>query len=111
MILNSRVEAFARQREITGEPLNSRSRILAPNKREITGVDCTTGKFYHRCVSVEVKCENQMKRTFFISFSTFCRSEDMPRVSSSIIAQSLKTLQRNGPRLVYTEKKSNNKYY
>ena len=27
-------------REITGEPLNSRSRILAPNRREITGVDC-----------------------------------------------------------------------
>ena len=26
--------------EITGEPLNSRSRILAPNWREITGVDC-----------------------------------------------------------------------
>ena len=41
VILNSRVVAFARQREITGEPLNSRSRILAPNKREITGVDCT----------------------------------------------------------------------
>ena len=41
MILNSRVVAFARQREITGEPLNSRSRILAPNRREITGVDCT----------------------------------------------------------------------
>ena len=40
VILNSRVVAFARQREITGEPLNSRSRILAPNKREITGVDC-----------------------------------------------------------------------
>ena len=33
---------FTRQREITGEPLNSRSRILAPNKREITGVDCIT---------------------------------------------------------------------
>ena len=41
MILNLRVVAFARQREITGEPLNSRSRILAPNRREITGVDCT----------------------------------------------------------------------
>ena len=41
MILNSRV---ARQREITGEPLNSRSRILAPNKREITGVDCISKK-------------------------------------------------------------------
>ena len=41
VILNSRVGAFARQREITGEPLNSRSRIMAPNKREITGVDCT----------------------------------------------------------------------
>ena len=40
VILNSRVVAFARQREITGEPLNSRSRILAPNRREITGVDC-----------------------------------------------------------------------
>ena len=40
VILNSRVVVFARQREITGEPLNSRSRILAPNKREITGVDC-----------------------------------------------------------------------
>ena len=40
MILNSRVVAFARQREITGEPLNSRSWILAPNRREITGVDC-----------------------------------------------------------------------
>ena len=25
-----------------GEPLNSRSRILAPNWREITGVDCTS---------------------------------------------------------------------
>ena len=30
-----------RLREITGEPLNSCSRILDPNKREITGVDCT----------------------------------------------------------------------
>ena len=36
----SRVWAFARKREITGEPLNSRSRILAPKWREITGVDC-----------------------------------------------------------------------
>ena len=27
--------------ERTGEPLNSHSRILAPNWREITGVDCT----------------------------------------------------------------------
>ena len=25
---------------LTGEPLNSRSQILAPNRREITGVDC-----------------------------------------------------------------------
>ena len=33
--------ASRRLREITGEPLNSRSRILDPNKREITGVDCT----------------------------------------------------------------------
>ena len=33
----SRVVAL---REITGEPLNSRSQILAPNRREITGVDC-----------------------------------------------------------------------
>ena len=41
VILNSRVVAFAGQREITGEPLNSRSRILAPNRREITGVDYT----------------------------------------------------------------------
>ena len=38
----SRVWAFAQKREITGEPLNSRSRILAPKWREITGVDCTT---------------------------------------------------------------------
>ena len=37
----SRVWAFARKREITGEPLNSRSRILAPKWREITGVNCT----------------------------------------------------------------------
>ena len=37
----SRVMAFVRKREITGEPLNSRSQILAPNRREITGVDCT----------------------------------------------------------------------
>ena len=37
----SRVWAFARKREITGEPLNSRSRIVAPKWREITGVDCT----------------------------------------------------------------------
>ena len=36
----SRVWAFTRKREITGEPLNSRSLILAPNSREITGVDC-----------------------------------------------------------------------
>ena len=36
----SRVVAFARKREITGEPLNSRSQILAPNRREITGVNC-----------------------------------------------------------------------
>ena len=36
----SRVWAFARKHEITGEPLNSRSRILTPNWREITGVDC-----------------------------------------------------------------------
>ena len=28
-------------REITGEPLNSHSQILAPNRCEITGVDCT----------------------------------------------------------------------
>ena len=40
MILNSRVVAFARQWEITGEPLNSHSRILALNRCEITGVDC-----------------------------------------------------------------------
>ena len=38
----SRVWALARKREITGEPLNSRSRILAPKWREITGVDCIT---------------------------------------------------------------------
>ena len=38
----SRVMAFAGKREITGEPLNSRSQILAPNRREITGVDCIT---------------------------------------------------------------------
>ena len=31
---------FGPSREITGEPLNSRSWILAPNWREITGVDC-----------------------------------------------------------------------
>ena len=31
---------FGLSRDITGEPLNSRSRILAPNWREITGVDC-----------------------------------------------------------------------
>ena len=31
---------FELSREITGEPLNSRSRILAPNWREIMGVDC-----------------------------------------------------------------------
>ena len=31
--------------QITGEPLNSRSRILAPNKREITGVDCIVHGF------------------------------------------------------------------
>ena len=37
----SRVVAFVRKREIKGEPLNSRLQILAPNKREITGVDCT----------------------------------------------------------------------
>ena len=36
----SSVVAFAQKREITGEPLNSRSQILAPNRREITGVDC-----------------------------------------------------------------------
>ena len=36
-----RVWAFACKREITGEPLNSRSGILAPNWCEITGVDCT----------------------------------------------------------------------
>ena len=30
-----------------------------------------------------------------------CRSEDMPRGSSSIIMQSLKTLQQNGPKLKY----------
>ena len=33
------IRESAPSREITGEPLNSRSRILAPNKREITGVD------------------------------------------------------------------------
>ena len=32
----------------------------------------------------------------------------MPRGSSSMIAQSLKTLQLNGPKLVYTIKNSNN---
>ena len=37
----SQVWAFERKREITGEPLNSRSQILAPKWREITGVDCT----------------------------------------------------------------------
>ena len=47
VILNSRVGAFAQQREITGEPLNSRSRILAPNKREITGVDCIKIRWSH----------------------------------------------------------------
>ena len=36
----SRVWAFARKREITEEPLNSRSQILDPKWREITGVDC-----------------------------------------------------------------------
>ena len=34
----------------------------------------------------------------------FCRSEDMPRGSSSIIAQSLRTLQQNGPKLVCSKK-------
>ena len=36
VVLNSQVGAFALSREITGEPLNWRSQILAPNKREIT---------------------------------------------------------------------------
>ena len=35
----------------------------------------------------------------------------MPRGSSSIIAQSLKTLQQNGPKLVYTQKNPNNNKY
>ena len=57
-------------------------------------------KFYHRCACVHVKCENQMLRIFFISFHTLaCRSEIMTSGSSSIIAQSLKTLQQNGPEL------------
>ena len=33
----------------------------------------------------------------------------MPRGSSSIIAQSLKTLKKNGPKLVYSKKNPNNK--
>ena len=35
---------FGPSREIMGEPLNSRSRILAPNWRKITGVDCSNCK-------------------------------------------------------------------
>ena len=46
--------ALARQREITGEPLNSRSRILAPNRREITGVDCIVNGC-HACQLVSRK--------------------------------------------------------
>ena len=66
------------------------------------------GKFYHRCVSVDVKCENQMK-TIFHSFPLFaCWSEGMSHGSSSIIAQSLETLQQNGPKLKNIS--NNNKY-
>ena len=43
MGLWSWIRESAPSREITGEPLNSRSRILAPNKRKITGFDCIDG--------------------------------------------------------------------
>ena len=41
LIHGSREFGPSRESEITGEPLNSRSQILAPKWREITGVDCT----------------------------------------------------------------------
>ena len=56
VILNSRVGAFAQQREITGEPLNSCSRILAPNKREITGIDCiSVTVMYLNIIHINIK--------------------------------------------------------
>ena len=55
----SRVVAFAWKREITGEPLNSRSQILAPNRREITGVDCI-----QRLVHIKIGIKS-LKHIFF----------------------------------------------
>ena len=59
VILNSRLVAFARQREITGEPLNSRSRILAPNRREITGFDCIYIYIY---IYIHISCKCDTNR-------------------------------------------------
>ena len=55
-----RVVAFARKREITGEPLNSRSQILAPNRREITGFDCIL-------LEIDLK-QNKTSWKIFITF-------------------------------------------
>ena len=40
-----------------------------------------------------------------------CRSEDMPRGSSSIIAQSRKTIQQNGPELKNISNNNEYKFY
>ena len=65
----SRVCVLARKREITGEPLNPRLRILAPNWRKITGIDCSVHMFLSIKSSkaivfaVKLKCMYNMRET------------------------------------------------
>ena len=44
---------IARKHEITGEPLNLKSRILAPNWREMTGVDCIV-QYKNTCQTMSI---------------------------------------------------------
>ena len=56
---------FGSSRESTGEPLNSHPRILAPNWREITGVDCTQWSWVHE-IKLHLFCNDLLHVTFFL---------------------------------------------
>ena len=72
--------ASRRLREITGEPLNSRSRILDPNKREITGVDCN--KAFTGTISTEIhsKCVYPADHVDILCILNYCEEIQMSAI-------------------------------
>ena len=73
--------------------MDDRRFLLKYNDRE---------NFYHRCVCVQVKCENQMQKIFFHIISQVGLSELSHTawyLGTQVTAQSLKTRQQNDPKL------------